>query len=198
MSPVASPVSTPDSDGSGGGGGDDGGGSGGDDGAGGSDDDTDTQSDGKFFLVDDVCKSSASGMAGEQYFSSQKDCCTNIQDFESRKSCCNESVSSPADQLRCLLEEPADPIEEEKFYFSKGKCISASNGAMDSYLYESRAACCDIILPIQDRHACFWNQSDNSSNPQPDPVKSSPSSASRLVFGSYVISVILCFSLQFM
>jgi hypothetical protein len=154
------------------------------------------QSDDKFYLIDSACVTSVNGVMGGKSFALQVECCTNILDFDSRKSCCDESVASPADQLRCLLEDAADPVEVEQFYFSSGKCYSSFDGVMDGQLYASREKCCATIGPLADKHACLWNQS--GPNSQPNAVKSAPSSAyQQLARGSYFVAALVCLGFQF-
>eukprot|EP00573_Skeletonema_grethae_P002414 CAMPEP_0201689294 /NCGR_PEP_ID=MMETSP0578-20130828/2909_1 /ASSEMBLY_ACC=CAM_ASM_000663 /TAXON_ID=267565 /ORGANISM="Skeletonema grethea, Strain CCMP 1804" /LENGTH=407 /DNA_ID=CAMNT_0048173891 /DNA_START=35 /DNA_END=1258 /DNA_ORIENTATION=- len=199
-----------DGDGNGdGNGGSNGGGTGGDDG--------DDQSDSKFYLVDSIiCEASTNGEMQGNYFATQVDCCTNIQDFNSRKICCDEGVDSPQEQLECLLVEAADPVvpqeddpvvvkedkpiveeEGEQFYLSNKNCYSTANGVLTTgTLYSSRFECCNSLGSKEDRHACVWS-TDSSPNLQPGATKT-PSSASQLARGSYVIAAAVCFCFQSM
>ena len=106
--PTVPPVN-PDGEGGGGGGnGDDIGGNSGSNGGGTGGDDGGDLSDSKFYLVDSIiCEASTNAETQGNYFASQFDCCTNIQDFNSRKICCDEGVDSPQEQLECLLVEAA-------------------------------------------------------------------------------------------
>ncbi len=228
--PTVPPVN-PDGDGDGGDGGgtsdsngdgngeDTGGNGGGTGGEGGGD-----QSDSKFYLVDNiVCEASTNGEMQGNYFETQFDCCTNIQDFNSRKICCDEGVDSPQEQLECLLVEAADPVvpqeddpdvvnedkpvvdeeeeeEEEQFYLSNKNCYSATttNGVLTTgTLYSSRFECCNSLGSKEDRHACVWS-TDSSPNLQPGATKTS-SSASQLVRGryGYVVAAVVCLCSQF-
>mmetsp|Transcript_2848 Transcript_2848/g.4361 ORF Transcript_2848/g.4361 Transcript_2848/m.4361 type:complete len:304 (-) Transcript_2848:103-1014(-) len=196
------------------------GGNGGDDGG----DDGSDKSDSKFYLIDGmICEASTSGEMEGNYFATQFDCCTNIQEFNLRKICCDESVDSPEDQLECLLVEAADPVvdkeddsgkeegddpavvkedkpavleKEEQFYVSNKNCYSTANGVLSGgTLYSSRFDCCDSLGSKEDRHACVWNNS--SPNLQPGASKT-PSSASKLARGRYVIAAAVCLCFQFM
>jgi len=169
-----------------------------------------SQSGNKFYLVDNIlCEASA--VREGNFFGTQVECCTNIPDFSSRKICCDESVDSPADQLECLLVEAVEPkvpvevpvpvVEEEQFYMSNGKCYSSANGVMDGTLYASRFECCNSV-GVVDRHSCLWNQSDSPKS-QPDStvpgaMSTTPSSASQLARGGYVIAAVVCLCFQLM
>lgn len=159
------------------------------------------QSGGQFYLVGNICAASANGVMGVKSFATQVECCTNIPDFNSRKDCCDESVALPADQLRCLLEEAADPVEKEQFYLSNGKCYSSLNGVMEGNLYESQEKCCYAIGSLEERHQCLWNQSGSSgsgSSPNQPPIATTKSSASQLARGSYLVAAVVCLCFQIM
>jgi len=164
-----------------------------------------SQSGNKFYLVDNMlCEASA--VREGSFFGTQVECCTNIPDFSSRKICCDESVDSPADQLECLLVEAVEPkipvvvpvpVGEEQFYMSNGKCYSSANGVMDGTLYASRFECCNSV-GVTDRHSCLWDQSDSPKSQTPGAMSTTPSSASQLARGGYVIAAVVCLWFQLM
>lgn len=157
------------------------------------------QSGGQFYLVENNC--SANGVTGAKSFATLLECCTNISDFEARNTCCNGSVELPADQLKCLLEDAADPVQVEQFYLSNGECYSSLDGEIGGYtgmLYESRENCCYALESLEDRHSCLWNQSGSSLDRQPSPASAPSSSASQLARGSYLVAAVVCLHFQFM